>query len=891
MLRPGIARAFRLALRRRDRLHVEVREEVAHHLEAMVDALVARGMPPADARAEALRRLGSLDDVHGRLYAAAERREDRMHAREWVESVLQDGRLAFRALRRSPGFALTAIATLALSVGATTAMFSVVDGVLLQPLPYPDPDRVMVVFQHNRLKQERTEASPANFLDWRERSRSFSHLASAEPFGYDIETPNGPESVSTWLVSDGFFAALGARPLLGRGPRPEEFVAGKNRVVVLSHALWVARFGADSTVVRRVISADREPVTVIGVMRPEFRIPYDGAAAAMWAPKVFGPEEGQERASTYYQVFGRLRPGVTQRDAEADLATISHRLEAEYPRTNANIETVLVPLSETIVGGVREGLIVLFGAVGMVLLIACANLANLLLARASRRGRELAVRVALGAGRARVLRYLLAESAVIATLGGVLGVFVAYWGVKLIIILGPSDLPRLDTLRLDPRAIVFAFGVALATVVLFGLAPALTVSRPLAHDWLRAGSRGNTSDRARNRMRRALVVAEVALSLVLLTGAGLLVRSLVLLLGTQLGYRPDHVLAVSVQAWGDYPRPDQKVAYVRDAMSRLAALPGVQAVGSASALPLASPIGKGFAGYTVVGGPASGAGADQPSTRTTLVAGDYFAAVGTPLRSGRLFNAGDDATAPPVLLVNESFARRNWPGESAVGKRVIVGFMKAPVEREVVGVVGDVRHTGLDDAPAPGLYIPHAQEPSGAITFVVRTASDPAAMLPLVRRELFALNRAMPLYSTATMEALVDESLRGRRFMLTLLGGFSLAALLLAAMGIYGVMSQETAERTREIGVRVALGARQDDVLAMVMRRSAATTVIGVAVGLAGSVAVTRLLRGMLYEVRPLDVGTFAAVVVLVLAVAAAATFFPAYRAARTSPLEALRSD
>ena len=377
MLRPGIARAFRLALRRRDHLQLEVREEVAHHLEAMVDALVARGMPPADARAEALRRLGSLDDVHERLYAAAERREDRMHAREWLESVLQDGRLAFRALRRSPGFALTAIATLALSVGATTAMFSVVDGVLLQPLPYPDPDRVMVVFQHNRLKQERTDASPANFLDWRERSRSFSHLASAEPFGYDIETPNGPESVSTWLVSDGFFAALGARPLLGRGPRPEEFVAGKNRVVVLSHALWVARFGADSTVVGRVISADREPATIIGVMRPEFRVPYDGADIAMWAPKVFGPEERQERASTYYQVFGRLRPGVTRLDAEGELDAISRRLEAEYPRTNANIETVLVPLSETIVGGVRDGLIVLFGAVGMVLLIACANLATL----------------------------------------------------------------------------------------------------------------------------------------------------------------------------------------------------------------------------------------------------------------------------------------------------------------------------------------------------------------------------------------------------------------------------------------------------------------------------------------------------------------------------------
>jgi putative ABC transport system permease protein len=890
MLRPGIPRTFRLALRRRDRTRVEVSDELAHHIEAMTDALIARGVAPDEARAEAIGRLGPLDELQDRLVHAAEWREDRMHAREWLESVAQDVRLAVRALRRSPGFAITAVATLALGVGATTTMFSAVDGVLLRPLPYPEPDRLMAVFQQNRLKQERTEASPGNFLDWRERSRSFTHLASAEPFGLDLETPNGPESIMTWLVSDGFLQALAARPMLGRVPEPGEFVAGRERVVVLSHALWVARFAADPAVIGRAISADREPATVIGVMPPEFKIPYDGADVAIWAPKVFRPDDRENRGSTFYHVIGRLRPGVTPAGAEAELDDISRRLEREYPRTNSNIEAAVVPLAESIVGRVRRGLLVLFGAVGLVLLIVCANLANLLLARASRRGRELAVRVALGAGRGRVLRFLLAESAVIAMLGGVLGVILAHWGVTLVRVLGPPDLPRIDALRLDARAVVFALGTAVATIVLFGLAPALGASRSQAREWLRGGSRGATSDRARNRLRRLLVVTEVALSVVLLIGAGLLVRSLTLLLDTKPGYRTKNVLAVSVQAWGDYPRPDQKVAYARDAMARLAVLPGVEVVGAASALPLAASIGKGFASYTVIGAPPV-AGADQPTVRTTLVAGDYFSAVGIPLRSGRLFTAADGDAAPPVVLVNESFARRHWPAGDAVGKRILIGFMRRPIEREVVGVVGDVRHAGLDDAPAPGLYIPHAQEPSGAITFVVRAAGDPAMLLPAVRRELFALNPAMPLYAMATMDALLDESLRSRRFTLTLLGTFSLAALVLAAMGIYGVMSQETAERTREIGVRVALGARPDDVLGMVMRRSAMMIATGIVIGLAGAAGLTRLLGGMLYEVQPLDVGTFLAVMALIVVVAFIATSLPAYRASRTNPLEALRSD
>ena len=889
MLRPGIVHAFMLALRRHDRTRLEVREELAHHVEAMVDALVARGLSPNDARMEALRRLGPLEPIHERLYDAAESREERMHVREWLESMRHDGRLAVRALRRSPAFALTAIATLALSVGATTTMFSAVDGILIRPLPYPEPERLVAVYQYNRLEQQRLEVSPANFLDWRDQSHAFSQLASAEPFSFDIDTPNGPESVPAWLVSSDFFGAVGARPVLGRVPRPDEFSAGRENVVVLSHALWVVRYGADPAVIDRVITVDRQPATVIGVMPPDFKIPYEGDDVAMWAPKVFRAEDRENRTSTYYQVVGRLRPGSTQQDAEAELDAISRRLEQAYPRTNANVEVALVPLAESIVGRVRLGLLVLFGAVGMVLLIACANLANLLLARTSRRGRELAVRVALGAGRGRVLRYLLAESVVIALAGGILGAILAHWGVKLVGILGPADLPRLDAIRVDGRVVLFALGTALLTVALFGLAPALSATRSQTADWLRAGTRG-TSDRRRTRLRRSLVVAEVALSLVLLTGAGLLLRSLTLLLDAPLGYRPAPVLAASVQAWRDYPRPDQKVAYARDAMARLAALPGVAAVGAASSLPLAAPIGKDFTGYSIVGVPLV-EGAGLPSVRTTLLAGDYFPAVGIPLRSGRVFRTTDDVAAPPVLIVNESFARRHWPGESPIGKRVLIGFMRKPVEREVVGVVGDVRHAGLDDAPAPGLYIPHAQEPSGAITFVVRARSDATALLPAVRQELFAINPAMPLYSAATMEALLDTSLRGRRFMLTLLGTFSVASLVLAALGLYGVMSQETNERTREIGVRVALGALPQDVLAMVVRRGAVTTAGGVVIGLAGAAALTRLLGGMLYEVRPLDAGTYATVVVIVVVVSVVATCLPAYRAARTSPVEALRSE
>ena len=888
MLRPGISRAFRLPRGRRDRTRLEVRDEIAHHLEAMVDTLVARGMSPPEARSEALRRLGPLDVVHERLFHAAEWREDRMHAREWLESVVQDLRLAVRALRRSPAFALTAIATLALSVGATTTMFSAVDGVLLRPLPYPEPERLMAVLQHNRLKQDRAAASPANFLDWRERSRSFAHLGSAEPFSFDIDTPNGPETIPTWLISDGFFQAVGARPLLGRTPRPEEFVAGREGVVVLSHALWVARFAADSAVLGRTITTDRKPATVIGVMGPDFKVPYAGDDMAFWAPKVFDADDRENRGSTFIQVVGRLRPGVSVADAEAELDAIARDLEREYPRTNSNVEAAVVPLSESITGRVRRGLLVLFGAVGLVLLIASANLANLLLARASRRARELAVRVALGAGRGRVMRYLLAESAVIAVVGGALGAVFAQWGVQLIGGLAPPDVPRLEAMRVDVRTVLFALGTAALTMLLFGLAPALSVSRPEARESLRA--RGGTSDRSRNRLRRALVIGEVALSLVLLTGAGLLVRSLAVLLSADPGYRTDGVLAVTVQAWGDYPRPDQKVAYVRDVTARLSALPGVEAAGSTSALPLASPIGRTFAPYTIVGAAPSSTG-EQSSARTTLVSGDYFPAIGIPVRRGRLFTAADDATSPPVLLVNEAFARRHWPTEDALGKRVLLGFMGRPIEREIVGVVGDVRHGGLHEAPAPGLYIPHAQEPNGAITFTVRTAGDPAALVPAVRREMFALNPSLPLSDMATMNALLDDSLRGRRFMLTLLGAFSLAALVLAAMGIYGVMSQETAERTREIGVRVALGARPDDVLMMVMRRAIATTAAGVILGVAGAMAMTRFLSGLLYEVRPLDTTTFASVVVLVVVVAAAATWVPAFRAARTSPLEALRGD
>ncbi|MEJ7809327.1 MAG: ABC transporter permease [Gemmatimonadaceae bacterium] len=879
-LRRGLLRLR--ALLDRPAAERELDDEIRFHIEREAEERVRRGASPGDARRDALRAFGGVE----------RHKDDCRDARgvRPLEELAQDLKYGVRALRKNPGFTTVVVLTLALGVGANTAVFSVVNGVLLRPLPYREPEQIVTLWQHNRTSGEtRDDVSPANFLDWRERVRSYDGVAMIEPYGLDLLGPDGPESIRTWLVSDGFFSILGTPPQLGRPFRPEEFTAGHDHVVVMSDGMWRRRFGADPGIIGRTITLDQVPWTVIGVMPPEFKFP---AGRELWAPRVFTEDDVRQRGPAYFNVIARLKPGLAPGAAQAELSGVAAQLAREYPRTNAHVGATVVPLPEQLLGRVRKALLVLLGAVGFVLLIACANVANLSLARAVQREREFAIRAALGAGRGRVVRQLAAESVLVAALGGAAGVLLAYWGVKGIRAFSPANLPRMDELHLDARVLGFALAASLATALVFGLAPALYAARPNLHEGLRAGTRGATSGLARQALRGALAVGEIALAMVLLVGAGLLARSFASLLQVDRGYRSDHVLAVTVHVWQFAETPAARAGYVRDAVERLAALPGVRAAGMTSSLPLAEAIGAVRAPLTIEGRPAPAPDA-VPIAHTTAVTPGYFAALGIALRRGRMLARSDDASAPPVALINETMARRFWPDEDPIGKKIVVPIHYAgkPVSREIVGVVADVRHAGLAEEPRPSVFLAHAQAPTGAITFAVRTAGDPLLALARVRETIRAPMPALPVSSATTLDTLLADSLRERRFHLLLLGTFSLLALALAGVGVYGIMSHATSERTREIGVRMALGARGADVLSLVMRQGGRLALVGVAAGLAGAAALTGLLRGMLYNVTPLDAVTFAGVAALVLVTAALACYVPARRATRVDPLRALRAE
>ncbi|MFN2566538.1 MAG: ABC transporter permease, partial [Gemmatimonadaceae bacterium] len=743
------------------------------------------------------------------------------------------------------------------------------------------------VWTNDRVEgEERQDVAPGNFLDWRERQRSFATFAAANPYSMDWIGPDGPEHVGTWLVSEGFFETFGVRPLLGRTFLPQEYTAGRNNVAVIGENTWRSRFGADPHIIGRRLTLDSIPRTIVGVMPRSFQFP---PGREVWQPQPpFDEDDRRRRRSTYLTVVGRLAPGVTLARAQTDLGAVAAQLTREYPRTNTGVGVTLVPLPEQTVGHVRSALLLLMGAVGLVLLIACGNVAGLLLARAVQREREVAVRVALGAGRGRILRQLAAETLVLAMAGGVMGLVVAFGGLAAIRALGPETLPRLDEIAIGPSILAFALATTLGAAVVFGIAPALHAAPTDVRDKLVAGSARSGTGRPRRRLQSAFVVVQFALALVLLVGAGLLVRSFVSLLRVERGFDPYNVLAVTVQAWG-YPTPERRAGFVRDATERLAALPGVQAAGMTSSLPFAPAIGQDEAGFEIEGRPV--ASPDQAeSVHAAAVTSGYFAALRIPIRRGRHFATTDVTTAPPVAIVNEALARRHWPNESPLGKRIKVTAGPS-VLRTIVGVVADVRHGGLHEAPRPTVYVPHAQWGTGANAFVIRTRGDANAALAQVRAEFRSINPAMPLASTTTLEALLDDSLRERRFHLALLGAFAAVALLLAGLGVYGVMSHATTERTHEIGVRMALGARGRDVLGMVMRQGASLAVAGAIGGLLGAAAVTRLLRGMLFGVTPLDPMAYVGAGALLFGAAALACYLPARRAARLDPVRALRAE
>ena len=800
-----------------------------------------------------------------------------------MDTFRQDLRYALRQLARSPGFTSVAVLTLALGIGANTAIFSAIDAIVFRPLPFGDAERIVTVWHQNRDSDDRALAAPANFLDWRERSTSFEALAAAEPFSHDYVSLDGPESFGSWLVSENFFDVLGVAPLLGRTFAAADHERGGAQVAVLGYGLWQRRFGGDSSVVGRALMLDGEAVTVVGVMPPRFEFPV---GRELWVPRVYEGWETQNRTEDFWHVVGKLKPGVSVEESRAELDGIAAQLATEYPSSNAGVGAAVVPLAEHLAGPARRTLSLFFGAVGLVLLIVCLNVANLLLARAAHRRHEFAIRSAIGADRGRMIRQAVTESAVLGLLGGACGLLLASWALAIFLPLGPASIPHAGVPALDGRALAFAAALAIGSTVLFGLAPALQVGRGVE---LRQRLHGATSSggRATRRFRSALVVTELALAMVLLVSAALLVRSFTALLDIDRGYRTDNVLALTVQAWQYYPQPAQRRAFVEQTLERIGTLPGVVAAGVTSFLPLGRGIGADTGTFSIVGRPPPDS-RSQSAALTAVVTNGYFRALEIPLRAGRLFEPTDDADAPPVVLVNEEMARRHWPGEDPVGARVTLAFSGPPTEVEVVGIVGDVRDAPQED-PRATFYLTHSQRPYGAFHFTVRTNADPAGLVRAVQDEIWAMNPAMPFAQVTTLDGLFDDSVRERRSTLLIVLAFSVTALALASVGAYGLVSHESSRRSQEIGIRVAVGADQRRVLALVVGDGVKLALLGIVVGAALALAAARAMSGFLFGISPFDPLTFIAIALLMLVVTALASLLPAWRAARADPAIVLR--
>jgi putative ABC transport system permease protein len=765
-------------------------------------------------------------------------------------------------------------------------MFSVVNGVLLRRLPYGDEARVVVLWQNN-LKNgvEREETSPANFFDWRDRAQSLDIVSAAEPFALNLSGTGEPETFRSWIVTAGFFDALNVTPLYGRTFLPEEYEPGKGQVIVIGYGLWQRRFGGDPNLVGRQLTLNGQPHTIVGILPPDFQYP---PGRELWAPRQPRNSDRQVRGGSFIRVVGRLRPGRAVAEAQAEMNNIAAQLAGEYPQTNAGVGVVVAPLREAVIGQARSGLLVLFVAVGFVLLIACANVASLWLSRMTERSRELAIRAALGAGRGRMLRQLFSESALLALLGGAGGVLLAYWLVEAIVKFGPRDLPRLNQIAVNPPALGFAVAVSLLTALIFGLAPAAQTLRPDLQESLKAEGRTMTGGRRQQRLRNLLVISEIALALALLVGAGLLARSFIALLRVDPGFTTDRALALETLI-GRNRNAEQRIALVEQTLPRIQSLPGVQAVGITSALPFHDNqvlIPK----SVKIEGRASAPGQD-PTAYIINVTPEYLRALGVPLLRGRELNRFDKADVAPVAMVNSSMAVRNWPAEDPIGKKITFDASGRAMTCEIVGVVGDVRPNGLDTAPRLEIYLPYAQSPASLVTWIVRTAGDPLKELTAIKEKIREGNPTQTFLSIATMDQMVDRTITQRRFNLMLLGSFAALALILAAVGLYGLISYMTAQRTHEIGIRIALGAQTGDVMRLIIGQGIKLALVGALIGIAGALAVTRLMRSLLFGVSAIDPLTFVVVAVSLILVALAACWLPARRATKVDPLTALKDE
>jgi putative ABC transport system permease protein len=805
-------------------------------------------------------------------------------------SFSQDLRYAVRMLIKSPGFTFIVVMALALGIGANSAIFSVVNAVLLRPLPFGEPEQLMMVWGVARNSGEgRIVLSVPDIKDIREQSRMLEYVAPYNGTGSMLADGDDTERLFGAIVPADMFPLLRVQPIMGRTFTREEDVPGGPSVVVIGQGLWQRRFGSDPAIIGKEIKLAGKATTVVGVMPADFRFPVQNQKSEYWQPISSSPSyvaASDIRGSRSLRVVARLKPGVTTAQAESELAAIGQRLSIQYPDTNTGLSFTVTPLHEDIVGSIRPALLVILGAVGFVLLIACANVANLLLARASARHKEVAIRTALGASRMRIIRQLLTESLLLSVLGGALGLLLAMWGVDLLVAASPTDLPRVREIGLDGQVLGFTALVSILTGLLFGLAPALQSTKLDLNESLKEGGRGSTDGLRRNRVRSILVIAEVALSLVLLVGAGLLIRSFVYLLNLSPGFDTQSVLIADIPlSRSRYPTGEQQAVFTRQAIERTRQLPGVTSVAAVNIVPLS---GDGRQStFTIEGRPVPDG--QEPDGEVTTVTPDYFRTMGIPLLTGRTFTEQDKTDSPPVVIISETLARRNFPGEDPLGRRLILDDEKPAYE--IVGIVGDVRHEGLEKETYPGYYLSFYQAPERQVNLMVRSAPtvDPSGLQLAVRNVIKEMDKEQLVWETKTMEQLRAESVARRRFNMMLLGLFAALALLLAAVGIYGVMSYSVTQRTHEIGIRLALGAQTGDVLKMVVRQGMTLALIGVALGLLTALAVTRVMASLLYGVTATDALTYAGVSVLLAGIALLACLIPARRATRVDPMVALR--
>ena len=804
-----------------------------------------------------------------------------------MDTFLNDIRYAVRNLLKRPAFTIIAAITLALGIGANTAIFSSVYALLLKPLPFPDLDRVVAVWDSYPSKGVvRNEVAMANYLDWKAQNQSFEQLALYSWWSTNLTGLDAPERIQGMSVTANFFDALGVKPIIGRNFTAEENEPGKDNVVVLTHNLWQRRFGGDPNIVGKTITLDSVASTIVGVLPEKVAYP---ANAELYGPIKISAKLAANRQFNSYYVVGRLKPGVSIKSAQADIDNITARLEQQYPQTNTGSRATVFAIVADTVRKYETGLWIGMAAVGFVLLIACANVANLMLARASGRQKEIALRAALGASRWRIVRQLLIESSVVALIGGALGILVAVWGIDALQAANPGDAakfaPGWHELGINPAVLVFTVALSLLSGLLFGLAPALQVSKPNLNDALKDGIRQSSGHS--HRLRSSLVVAEVALSLVLLVGAGLFFRSFVTLFKTDPGFNPENVLTMGlILPSSKYKDEPQRAAFYNDLVQRVKATPGVQSAAAVNYLPLGG--SNSSETYLVEGMPEPAPG-NENIGRYRVCTPDYFTTMQIPILKGRAFTEQDKNGALPVVIVNETLARKHWPGQDAIGKRI---RFQAPLDlapwMEVVGVIKDVKHE-LTLEVTPEYYLPYAQDVWRSMVVVARTSVDPASLAGSLRDNVWAIDKDQPVFEVRTMQEVRSLSVGLQQFNSVMIGIFAAVALVLASIGIYGVMAFAVTQRTREIGIRMALGARKTDVLRMVVGNGMKLAFIGLAIGLVASWLLTRFISSLLFGVEPTDPLTFAAVSACLLVAALLACYLPARRATKVDPLEALR--